>query len=777
MYPWIVVLTLIIAGGTILMFRSNRLSGGHTGSSRLLAIKKPNVLVITVDTTRADHLQPYGYKGIRTPNLESLAKRGILFRQCATTSPLTLPSHCSIMTGTYPTYHGVRINGNTAMSMEHLTMAEAFADNGYQTGAFIGAFVLDGRWGLNQGFRHYDDQFDLTKFKKLDLGLVQRPGNQVVDAALTWLDDQKDKPFFAWLHLYDPHTPYSPPEPYRSEYASNNRVGLYDAEIAFMDSQIGRCLEWLKKNRLTERTIVAVIGDHGEGLGDHGEMTHGYFIYDYAVHVPFILSTPVAEMNGIQISSQVRTIDLYPTLLQASGIPIPKQVQGTSLLPLIERRGAGGQPLFAYSESMAPSIQYGWSPLLSLRTPKYKYIDAPRPEFYDLENDPGEKTDIREEHTKVTAEFDQALKKVVAETGAGAPEANVANLDSETVERLAALGYIGSAVVARPASGTHVLVDPKDRLPVHEAIQKAGELGNNDQHAEAAGVLEKILRDDPENPQARLLLAGSYVELKRTNEASSLLHALLKEDPVNIRALVSLANILQDEGKSSEVIPLCKSVLDVDERNTQALAMMGQAYMDMDSFKDALPWLQKAVEVQPKLSQNQLNLAACLVGVKRYEEAERTLRGIIKDHPKFPLAHYHLGLLYEEQGKLAEASAEYETEIGNYTNTFVARFNLGRIQLRLGNREGYMQQMREVVRLAPKNAMGYLFLARGLLQENVNTDEILDLTEKGLALAKNPEHKAMGYFLLADVYNRRNQPQQVRQALASANQFKAQIKK
>lgn len=770
------VFALILACGTILLFRLGNHLGGRTASSRLLAIKKPNVLLITVDTTRADHLQPYGYEAIRTPHLESLAKRGILFRQCTTTSPLTLPSHCSIMTGTYPTYHGVRINGNTAMSMEHLTLAEAFADKGYETGAFIGAFVLDGRWGLNQGFRNYDDNFDLTKFKKLDLGLVQRPGNEVVDAALTWLDDQKDKPFFAWLHLYDPHLPYAPPEPYRSEYASNKRVGLYDAEIAFMDSQIGRCVEWLKKNGLTERTIIAVIGDHGEGLGDHGEMSHGYFIYDYAVHVPFILSTPVDELNGLEISSQVRTIDLYPTLLQASGIPIPKQVQGTSLLPLIEKRGSGGQPLFAYSESMAPSMQYGWSPLLSLRTANYKYIDAPRPEFYDLKNDPGEQSDLRDKRMKMVADYEKALKAVVAQTSEGAPEANIANLDSETVERLAALGYIGSAVAARPASGTPVLVDPKDRLYVHEAIQKAGELGNNDQHAEAAGILEKILKDDPENPQARLLLAGSYVELKRTNEASLLLHALLKEDPVNIRALVSLANILQDEGKSSEVIRLCKSVLDVDDRNTQALAMMGRAYMDMDSFKDALPWLQKAIEIQPKLSQNHLNLAACLVGLKRYEEAEQTLRGIIKDHPKFPLVHYHLGLLYEEQGKLAEASAEYETETANYTNTFVARFNLGRIQLRLGNREGYMQQMREVVRLAPKNAMGYLFLARGLLQENANTNEILDLTEKGLALAKNPEHKAMGYFLLADVYNRRKQPQQVRQALANANQFKAQIK-
>ncbi len=187
----------------------------------------------------------------------------------------------------------MRINGNTALSSENLTLAEAFSENGYQTGAFVGAFVLDGRWGLNQGFSHYDDQFDLKKFKKLDLGLVQRPGNEIADAALAWLEEQKDKPFFAWLHFYDPHTPYSPPDRFRP--SSNSMIGLYDGEIAFMDEQIGRCLDWLEKKGLREKTIVAVIGDHGEGLGDHGEKSHGYYIYDYAVHVPFILSAPIKQ--------------------------------------------------------------------------------------------------------------------------------------------------------------------------------------------------------------------------------------------------------------------------------------------------------------------------------------------------------------------------------------------------------------------------------------------------------------------------------------------------
>ena len=490
---WIVILVVMLLVGGAILFRSEFGSEAAGGPSHLQSIKKPNVFLFTLDTTRADHLPVYGYKDIRTPNIDSLAKRGVVFRECATAAPLTLPSHCSIMTGLYPTYHGVRINGNTALSADHVTLAEAYHSNGYETGAFIGAFVLDGRWGLNQGFDHYDDQFDLKKFKKLDLGLVQRPGNEVVDRTLEWLDQQKDKPFFAWVHLYDAHTPYAPPEPFRSEYGSRGTIGLYDGEIAFVDEQIGRCIAWLDKNGLRDRTIIAAVGDHGEGLGDHGEMTHGYFIYDYAIHVPFILSLPVHDSDNLQISSQVRTIDLYPTLLQASGIAIPKEVQGTSLWPLIESHGAAGPTLFAYSESMAPSIQYGWSPLLGLRTAEYKYIDAPRPEFYDLEKDPDEKNDLASQHRQIEAEYEKTLKDVVATTGAGAPAPNTANLDSETVERLAALGYIGAPVAKKSGSSSGALVDPKDRLIVFEAIQKAGELNNDDRYAESAKLLEQVL--------------------------------------------------------------------------------------------------------------------------------------------------------------------------------------------------------------------------------------------------------------------------------------------
>jgi arylsulfatase A-like enzyme len=262
-----------------------------------LGVDKPNVVLITLDTTRADHLGCYGYSPPTTPNTDALAGQGVLFAHASSVAPLTLPAHSSILTGMQPTFHGVRVNGNTALGQSQETLAEVLSKRGYETGAFVGAFVLDGRWGLNQGFEHYDDRFDLKKYKHLDLGTVQRPANEVMDAALAWLEGRKQGPFFAWIHLYDAHTPYEPPEPFLSKYRGGGLAGLYDGEIAFADEQVGRCISWLRANGVDQKTVVVIIGDHGEGLGSHGEGTHGYFVYDYAVRVPLLVH-PVPRAAG-----------------------------------------------------------------------------------------------------------------------------------------------------------------------------------------------------------------------------------------------------------------------------------------------------------------------------------------------------------------------------------------------------------------------------------------------------------------------------------------------
>jgi arylsulfatase A-like enzyme len=262
----------------------------------------------------------------------------------------------------YPTYHGVRVNGNTALNDEQTTLAEVFSGQGYSCGAFISAFVVDGRWGLKQGFEHYDDKLDMTRSKHIDLGAIQRPANEVMDSALAWLDGQKSAPFFAWIHLYDPHLPYEPPEPYRSEYGGSGPAGLYAGEVAFMDEQIGRLTAWLERTGLEQSTVLVLVGDHGEGLGSHGEGSHGYYIYEYAIHVPLIVAAPLAGLQSKRVGSQVSTADVFPTILDLAGVKPQQEIQGRSLLPSMFRPGSGRE-VPAYAESMAPNIQFGWSPL------------------------------------------------------------------------------------------------------------------------------------------------------------------------------------------------------------------------------------------------------------------------------------------------------------------------------------------------------------------------------------------------------------------------------
>jgi arylsulfatase A-like enzyme/tetratricopeptide (TPR) repeat protein len=738
-----------------------------------LGVEKPNVILVTLDTTRADRLACYGYSGVKTPTLDALAGRGVLFEQCASSSPLTLPSHSTIMTGMYPTYHGVRLNGNTALSEEQTTIAEVLAGRGYQCGAFIGAFVLDGRWGLKQGFQHYDDSFDLKKYKHLDLGAVQRPGNEITDAALAWLDGRKDKPFFAWVHFYDPHSPYEPPEPFFSEY-NTSIAGRYDGEIAFMDSQIGRLESWLETNGLVKNTIVVLIGDHGEGLGSHGEGTHGYFIYDYAVHVPFLVVTPLKGLSGVRVSSQVRAADVFPTILELVGAAGTVDVNGRSLVPVMfNPKEADLGP--AYSESMAPNLQFGWAPLRALRTARFKFIDAPRPELYDLAKDRAEESDVQDRYPDQALAMKKELDRLVLETGRGAPVPQTANLDKETVEKLAALGYIGAPVAPKRTGekGTSAPADPKDKLVIFESIQRAGEMIMQDKYAQAAELLEKSLKEEPNIPQALLLLATSYVELGKREEAKVRLDLILKDNPESVQALISLANILLAEQKNEDVIALCRRAISLDDRNNQAHTLIGEVYMGEEKYSAALPYLEKAVEIQPKLSRSRLTMAACLVGAKQYDRAEVALRQVIRESSKFPLAHYNLGLLYEEQGRLEEARAAYAEEVANFPKEFKARFNLAKILLKLGDMAGYMENMREVVKIAPRQAEGYLFLARGLLLEQAPLDEIQALLEKGLALAQTADLKALGYFLLADIYNRKNQPDMMRDALQKANSYKS----
>jgi arylsulfatase A-like enzyme/predicted Zn-dependent protease len=731
-------------------------------------LRGANLLLVTLDTTRADRLGCYGHAGAETPTLDGIARDGVLFERCITPTAFTLPSHSSIMTGLNPMFHGVRLNGGVALSDTHPTLAERLTERGYRCGGFVGAFVLDSRWGLDQGFETYDDEFDLKPGEQLDLARVQRPGNKVVDAALAWLQKPDQRPFFAWVHLYDPHTPYEPPEPYKSRFAGGPSR-RYDGEIAFADSQLGRLLGWLRSSGNDQRTIVLVVGDHGEGLGSHREEEHGFFIYDYAVRVPLIVRLPHERLQGTRIGAQTRTIDVMPTALELLGVAPPARLDGQSLVPLLAdplRQGAA----FAYSESVSLSMQYGWSPLYSIRTPEYTYIDAPRPELYDPRQDSGEEDNLVGRLPNVAEELRATLAQLREAGAKGAPDPQEANLDEETMRALASLGYVGGTT--RTDDGA-VRADPKDMLEVYDQIGvAAGTMAQGD-HAGAVRRLETVLKQDPGNPQARFLLAAGYEKLDRVADARAILDSVLKEDPENVRALIAMAGILAKEGDRDMTVAICKRTLAKDSRNTQAMALIADAYMAANDNAGALPYLEKAVEIQAKLTRNRNNLAACLIGLGRLAEAEKQLNDILATHPKFPLTNFNLGLAYEEEGRLEEARAAYAAEVEHNPKIAAARFNLGNLLLRLGDPAGAEEQMRQLMAIQPDEPRAYFFLARALMARSAGIAEVQRLVRLGLDKSTAAEMKALGYFMMADIYSRQGRRAELAEALAQARRYEA----
>ncbi|HEX6178776.1 MAG TPA: sulfatase-like hydrolase/transferase, partial [Thermoanaerobaculia bacterium] len=689
---------------------------------------------------------------------------------CITPTAYTLPSHSSMMTGLYPPSHGVRLNGEAALGDSQTTLAEKLSAHGYRTGAFVGAFVLDGRWGLRQGFQHYDDQFHLGPEQRLDLARVQRPANQVTDAALKWLEQDTTKPFFAWLHFYDAHSPYEPPEPFKSKFAGSESK-LYDGEIAFTDSQVGRVLQWLDEKGVDDDTIVVIAADHGEGLGSHGESEHGYYIYDYAVRVPLIVRVPKGAAN-LRVAPQVRTIDLYPTILELVANTPQDAIDGESLLPLI----AGTEPVdrtrYAYSESMATRLQYGWAALYGVRTNDFKYIDAPRSELYDLQSDPTESTNALDDNRRVVLQLRKELTHIRNETEKRAPKAEEANLDQETLRKLASLGYLGGGA-SKVTGDDRDLEDPKDKMHLFDSVGYAANLIAKDDYKQAAEVLEIVLGDDPDVPQAQLLLVSAYRKIGKTSDARRILDAQLKEDASNVRALIAMAEILAEEKRYDDVVAIAKQALAVDENQARAYELMAEIHMARNDHRGAQPLLRKVVEIQPKLTRSRNNLAASLIGTGNVAEAERMLEEILREYPKFPNANFHMALVRERQGRPRDAKAAYEAELRNHPKSIVARFNLGELLLRMRDVAGAEQQMRILIKEQPENARAYLMLARMLLDRPGRIGEVERLAQDGLARTDEPDLKALGWFVLADFYARQGRRSEHFEAVRKGEHYRA----
>lgn len=493
---------------------------------------RPPIILISIDTLRSDRLPMYGYDGVATPALDALRRDSVLFRNAWSHSPLTLPSHATMLSGVLPAVHGARDNTGFRVSSEVPTVASILRGSGYETGGAVSAFVLRRSTGINAGFDDYDDALGNARDEK-SLGHIQRPGDDTVAVAQRWIAARDEaKPFFYFLHLYEPHAPYTPPEPYASRYPSS-----YDGEIAATDAILGRFLAFLRQEGIYDRAMIVVVSDHGEGLGDHGEDEHGIFLYREAIAVPMLVKLPRQQLAGRESKTAVGLFDVAPTMVQAAGVDRPAEMQGSALF---DDAGLATLPERAiYSETWYPRFHFGWSELHSLVERGEHLIDAPRAELYDLTRDPGEKVNVIDARRRRLVAMRETLGTFKRE--AEAPAA----VSAEEREKLAALGYIGSGGSA--AEGP--LADPKDKIGIFRELQAAFRLSREGKEEEALAAFDSLLAREPAMVDLWDVRAKTLFRLGRTKEGIASAKEALRRNPSATHLAADLANALLLDGQ------------------------------------------------------------------------------------------------------------------------------------------------------------------------------------------------------------------------------------
>jgi arylsulfatase A-like enzyme/tetratricopeptide (TPR) repeat protein len=721
-----------------------------------------NVLLVSIDTLRADHLGCYGYGPAETPTLDALAKKGLRFEHAATVTPLTLPAHCSLMTGKFPAAHGVRDNGGFYLGDDQTTLATLLGRRGYRTGGFVGAFVLDSRWGIQQGFSHYFDNFDLSQFQGTGMDSVQRRGDEVVDHALEWLEKEPRKPFFCWVHLYDPHTPYEAPEPYRSRF-SDALPGPYDAEIAWSDSLVARLLEALQRDGRLSSTYVVVVGDHGESLGEHGEKTHGFFIYDATIRIPLLISGPGVASQVIP--DQVRIVDVMPTILDLLHLSPPPDVQGVSLLPLSRGAHLG---LEALSETYYPRYHYGWSELTGLRDGRYEFIRAPRRELYDLRDDPSEGRNLSGSEPPRADALAKGLEDFVARV-TKASLAGPQRLDPETEERLAALGYVGGTVSRRNLE-ERPRGDPKDKIGLYNLLKLAGGDSVEGRLDAAIAKVKQAIAADPEIIEAYNMLGNLHVKAKRSPEALAAYRQALAVDPTDQAAIFGLALVYKEMGRLDEAQAGFDRARSLDGHNTKALWQLADVWMRRGRFDKAEAVLKDGLGQKGDRPSFLVKLGECYIEEKRYPEAESELRSALSERKDIETAHYNLALIHEERGEKSQAIEEYKAEVQAHPTEYRANFNLAKLLLGEGRGEDAVSRFEAAVSSNPDFGTGFLYLAKAQLDQG-DLEGATASARRGLAAHPETGVAPLGHYVLADVFTRQGRGQDAAREVALARRL------
>ncbi len=600
----------------------------------------PNVLLLTIDTLRADHVGAYGARFAETPTLDRIAADGVRFENAISSSPLTLPSHASILTGLYPPQTGVRHNGLYRLDTEIETLAERLQSEGYATAAFVGAYVLAERFGLDQGFSIYDDE---TLAEAAGPGsFLERKADAVTDRALAWVATAKP-PWFAWVHYYDPHAHHAPPPPYAERFASRP----YDGEIAFVDAQLARLLAGSAPER--QPTLVVVTADHGESLGEHQEVDHGYTVYDAVLRVPLILRGPGVP-TGRVVTELARSVDVAPTVLTQLGLDPLSGAAGADLAPLW--RGGEAARRVAYAETLATQIDFGWSPLFALRTQDHLYVRAPRPELYDLVADPRQLANLLEDATPEAraraAEFDSRAEDVLAGARTAAPE----RLDEQALEPLRALGY---ALPSEPVAQSGL--DPKDGLLALPALWAATRAYAKDDLARAEQLLLRFLAEMPTSSRGHELLAAVYVSTRRLPEAVFHLEAAARLVSGSARTQAMLGELYLELGRTRDAETAFRSAISLDPGEPRAQLGLAWEEARRGDLEAAARHARIALEHDPHDALVRIRIGTIFAGVGAHEDALAAFEDASRVDPRSKHAHMLVAIAAARLGRAAVSDA------------------------------------------------------------------------------------------------------------------------
>lgn len=642
-----------------------------------------DLIVITLDTTRADRLGCYGYTAADTPTLDKLARDGVVFDRCFSPAPLTLPVHATLWTGLNPPEHGLRTNGRGALPKRVATFAELLKAAGYQTAAMTSSFVLDSRFGLNRGFDVYDDDLPAAEGDDVQLH-QQRDGRDTVDQALKWLSSIGSQPYFCWVHLYDPHYPYLPHE---DIFGETFRDRPYDAELAYVDRQIARLLDYVASSGRADRTVVVIVGDHGEGLGDHVERTHGYTLYNVTQRVPLIVHAPGRVQGGNRLAASFPLSDLPATLLDVLGIRNRLAESSRSAMPALN----GGElaDRACYFATDDPYLQNGWSPLRGICLGDWKYIRTTEPELYDLGTDFGEMRNLADTNTEKLAEFDGRLKEL--ESGMSVGTADQVQLSTGEINALRSLGYIGGASTSEPTGALNVdtLPDVKEMLPLDVRAEEA---------------LKRLAEGQVDE---------AIAELRRNVEQSRW----------HLASQVFLGEALEKAGKPDESIELYKQVLSLKPDHTDALIHLGAILSARGEYERAIPYFDEALRVDPSSSPARFNVALSLARLGNLRESIQHLEKLLDDDPYFPDALTALGNALLAMGDRTGAIAAFRREAKQNSKSVEARINLAVLTADSDAKQA-RELLNEALQIAPDNPnvhfnLGALCLMRGDPQEAI----------------------------------------------------------